>query len=596
MSDLTDERAGWPSALTDAAAEIRDALASAEPEFLAIGSRLCAIQAHASAALQAASTAADAVAGPGTLDARQQLSCLADRLEAHFRAAHDGLDEAGAALRAIVPQLAGVTNGVAEFENIVRTLRIVVVSTKVESARISAAESGFDALSASMAELAQRIHDRLQAIGVCGRHLVAGLASARELLRRAEEQRRSAAAAAVARTRESVELLGATLARGSRATVAVAEASQAIARDVAAVVESLQYHDITRQELEHVETALAELAAELASGTAPDATGVARLTALQQGQVERAVRTLTEALNAVGGHLRDVAERSAGLSDTAAEALGLLDGPGDSTLAEVDGLLSTALGLLERSTATTRTLADALRRVADGAAEMARFAAQIEEVGGEIQLVALNAAVKAAHTGARGAAMGVLAGRLSTLSAETQEQIGAVVRGLHGLVASATGLRESLDARLALATRADAGTPGIALRSGVARIAEVNAGAATALQSMQHGAVAMAREIAATVRGTAIHERFEEAARRSRRILEPILREAERAGATGAAGVAGTEGVVLPPSATGHARRLARRYTTAAERRYHSEAHGELAPPVAAAASGSELGDNVEIF
>jgi methyl-accepting chemotaxis protein len=84
--------------------------------------------------------------------------------------------------------------------------------------------------------------------------------------------------------------------------------------------------------------------------------------------------------------------------------------------------MKSVTAVLAKCAQSDREMSVTLARVADTMQEVAGFVTDIEEIGTEIDLIALNAQVKAAHTGQEGAALGVLAEAIKRLSVESITQ------------------------------------------------------------------------------------------------------------------------------------------------------------------------------
>ncbi len=77
--------------------------------------------------------------------------------------------------------------------------------------------------------------------------------------------------------------------------------------------------------------------------------------------------------------------------------------------------------------------------------KMSDFINDIEVIGSEIDLIAINAQVKAAHTGDEGAALGVLAGSIQKLSVDAFSLTGGISDSFKSIISNAQslGLKES---------------------------------------------------------------------------------------------------------------------------------------------------------
>jgi len=105
--------------------------------------------------------------------------------------------------------------------------------------------------------------------------------------------------------------------------------------------------------------------------------------------------------------------------------------------------LSSVVSALKECAGAGRDLAGLVRSAADTVEKMSSFANDIDEIGIEIEMVALNAVVKAAHTGGKGAALGVLAESIQKLSADSRRQATAVADALREVRSAAGALRSS---------------------------------------------------------------------------------------------------------------------------------------------------------
>jgi methyl-accepting chemotaxis protein len=88
-------------------------------------------------------------------------------------------------------------------------------------------------------------------------------------------------------------------------------------------------------------------------------------------------------------------------------------------------------------------LAGIMTSVATIISEMSAYVGKIEDVGSEIELIAINASIKAAHTGEEGAALGVLASAIQGLSVEARKQTDEVSRILREVAKSSNILQDN---------------------------------------------------------------------------------------------------------------------------------------------------------
>jgi methyl-accepting chemotaxis protein len=210
------------------------------------------------------------------------------------------------------------------------------------------------------------------------------------------------------------------------------------------VISSLQFHDITRQQVEHVADVLDEVAA-----VGPDSDGKPVLLdimhdigELQIDQLNHAGDQLGSAIAVVTERLRQLARRLCEMSE---EAVGLISIAGKeemSFVAELTGSISTIVDSFRQNEGTGKELAAAIDSVGGMIRELSAFVNDIEEIGSEVKLIAINAQIKAAQAAEDGGALGVLAEAIRNLSDHATDQTAIMTEKL----------KEASDAALELHT------------------------------------------------------------------------------------------------------------------------------------------------
>jgi len=411
----------------DALREETDVLVpSSEREFLDLGGSLQDFWAKSSELTDLARECAAAASGEAVdrtiTDLRREL----DRLTGlcNLEVSSESLKQ----LDRIVGVVSGLDTVLGEFKRIIRKLQMLGISTRIESARLGAAGRGFSTLSDDVEKLGLTIVDHSARIRERSGVLLSHLGQARERTVLIRESQERCSAEIFAAVRGNLDELTRLSERSHRLVAELPERVAAISRGLGDIVQSLQFHDIVRQQLEHVAQAFADVENEI--GGAPsdiDEDEAVRLASfssdmaeVQLSQVTNARERFDEAVESIRRNLRDVAGEVEGLvADLASVASG---GEGGQSLARVGSGIAQVMEGIRQFTAQGQGMAETMRDVAATVQDMAAFVVEIEEVGSEIELIALNASIKAAHTGEEGAALGVLAMAIQTLSVEAREQ------------------------------------------------------------------------------------------------------------------------------------------------------------------------------
>lgn len=346
-----------------------------------------------------------------------------------------------------------------EYAKVVRTLQMLGISTRIESARLGADGKGFSTLADDVEKLAIKIVEYSESILRQGTQLDTLVSSAEADTHSMAGLQQQCSYSAFAGLRQHVtELEGASKDSAEASRRAEAHLGE-VGMRMAGVISSLQMHDIIRQQVEHVCESLAEAQqaldtahACLARGDEPAAwqelAFVAEICSLQDAQIHAAntsfsqsVQALRTDLHAIAGHVHGVAMDSGSLSMS--EQSGA-----PSVLATMeDSVRDMATSMLELA-AKGESMGHLMESVADTVSQMTAFLEDIEDVGDEIELIALNASIRAAHTGDKGKALGVLATSIQRLSQDAGEQTAALSELLRSIDGTASGLRNMAMAHL----------------------------------------------------------------------------------------------------------------------------------------------------
>ncbi len=487
-----------------------------------------------------------------------------------------------------------LSKSIRDYARVVRTLQMLGISTRIESARLGSDGRGFSTLADDVEKLGYKIVEYSDRIMQQANTLDALAEKAEASTREMHDMQRECAYSVFGSIRDNMSTLH-EVANASRKTSDDVRGHMVdIAASTARIIGSLQFHDIVRQQVEHVEEALADARTGLEK--APDADEAlgeelavaADICALQQAQLENArssfsdaVSTLRRELAAIAASVRGVGERTGGFSDESCM------GDNCSGTAVLDhmerSVMEIAASMLSLAEQGER-MGHVMGEVAEMVAQMSVFLEDIEDVGDEIELIALNASIRAAHTGEKGKALGVLASSIQRLSQDAGDSTTAL----------ATLLREVDGVAGKLKTYATAYLDS-------SRVTEISG----ELEGLTHGLREVNGEAARLFArvGTACAEL---AARVDHAVQGLGFDVQVTAGLSDAAGEVGEMAATLrekvPASARAAAtRRLAAmrdRYTMEQERVLHGRIlGGEDASSASSAAGGEDgYGDNVELF
>ncbi len=591
----------WEKRLRSTAAGLGELSASTEEEFLSLGRGLQVFSGRSRDLSARSSSIAALMAGTGMSGAMAGFRQILEEAQDLGRDSRQGAD----VLKAVLERLGELQQPLAGFARIVRNLRILCTFVKIESARLECGDTGFDTLSEDVGRLAATIAAKSSDLFEQSASLTAAVAGSLRKIGDFERTRQCQARSIIDGASGCLRALTDRHALSVATMEDVAARWTRITGDIGEVVSSLQFHDITRQRIEHVAEALAEITDRTAatpSGAPRGSVGVADVVAvceLQRAQLDHARQEVLSAIARIAGSLRDIAGHVGEMCRETRSLVAAADGGGSpssflSSLEESFSAVTDSIAEYGRLGAELgATIDHAVRTI--GA--MSTFVGDIEKIGIEIRMIGLNACVRAAHVGERGAALGVLADSIHQLSSDTAGLTDALARNLKAVIHSAAELNDRQTA--AAQDRQHL------LAQEVARLMEplkrLDGETLTLLHGITAQGDALADDITAASAGIRVHEQID-------RGIEDVI--------------AGLDSFItgMKPMLSRRRRQdagdgigaLAGRYTMHSERQVHqSVAAGgtaaalALAAPALAGADAAapaggdgreDLGDNVELF
>lgn len=570
----------WSAKFQEIAQHLKVVAGTTEDEFLAIGSKLQDFYMRGQGISSTAAEMMGEVAGEQVFGAMGELQTLLTEMGRYVDGARHEIEESSATLRRILGLLDEVGSPLSGFKKVNKVLRMLGISTKIESARLGQSAAGFDTLAHDVGELAVQVNDKAGVILTRRDDLARAIQQTLTGVLDAGAQQHQQVLGILEKTRSSLDALSEINARCSSAVASISAVSDEVSRNIGEVVMSMQTHDIVRQQIEHVEETLVELDGRLASRSA-GADEAALICEMQSAQLRHASTELDRAVQAIAGNLREVARKQSGLSQETRVMAGIADQTGGSFFTDMQRDISVVSASLEESSKVNQSLCAAMHAVASTVGEIASFVGDIEKLGEEIKLIALNAQIKSAYTGDEGAALGVLAEAIQRLSIEAIDHTTVVAGTLQGIIGVTENLNSGLcDESEELEDEAHAMVTN--LNSLVEVLRQVNETLHSSLARMDDSVSRLSAEIEQVTGGITVHHTVN-------RVLEYAI--------AGLGAVIGEARRVAPADSQGiNLDELAKRYTMHSERKIHESLSGGSPVAQSAGAVEDELGDNFDLF
>ena len=580
-AELAKFSAGWATALGGVAAELGVISGATEDEFLAIGSRLQDFYQRGTETAGLASEMVGEVAGDHVTSAMDGLGEMLNDMGLYVNRAQNEIDGSARTLREILGLLDEVGGPLSGFKKVNKVLRMLGISTKIESARLGQSAAGFDTLASDVGDLSVQVNDKAAIILSRKDELARTIGQTLTGVLESGLQQHTQVLGILDKTRGSLESLTAINARCSSSVAGVSAMSDEVSRNIGEVVMSMQAHDIVRQQIEHVARTLSELQQKLSSGQA-GAEDAACICELQTAQLRHAAGELNAAVHTIIDSLREVARKQSGLSSQTSSMAGVANQAGGNFFSDMERDISVASEALLESTKVNRSLCTAMGSVVDTVAEITNFVGDIEKIGEEIKLIVLNAQIKSADTGEEGAALGVLAEAIQRLSIDAIHHTGAVSGTLQAIIGVTQSLNEGVSCE---ATVLESEVHGMvaSLSSLLDVLRRVNESLRRSLSRMDDAVLRLSGDIEQVTGGITVHHKFSKVLERAVETLAVVIREAHQL-APGSAGSTSLE-------------EIASRYTMLSQRKIHSKVVGATpAVPAPAVSFDDDLGGNVELF
>ncbi len=426
-----------------------------EGDFLAIGERLRDFFSRTKEVSNLSASITKKMVGAEVTEAMEGLQGIFDRIGRLDGESGRGRD----ALISILERLTRVRNQLQGFEKTVRNLHVLCNFIKIESARCGREETGFETLADDVKQLAEHIESQSNLLLDQSAVLTTLIGRTLEKFRHFESHQHQQAGHILSDAVTNLAAIREKHGHSSEALKTFSSRWDELSRNIAGVVSSMQFHDITRQRIEHVQDALSELTKQhpvsesdknankrrkIGRINDENSALVADTCELQAAQLRHARDELVSAVRTIIENTRNIVSNAEEMTDEMGKLVGVNRNGGRSFFAGLEGGLHSLISAVSDYVSVNRDLSAALHHVTGTVEQMSLFVNEIEKIGLKMKMVALNASVHAAHIGEEGLGLGVLADALHPLSVETSLQIGAIAADLNGVIASSRDLSDNL--------------------------------------------------------------------------------------------------------------------------------------------------------
>jgi methyl-accepting chemotaxis protein len=571
-----------------------------EDEFLQIGSEVQSFYQRSADITLTSNQLLEVVSGDSAHSLTGRLHQMMADMEAYLTEAHTRSSFSCSTLEQVQVLLDKLSEPLEGFQKMNKALRMLSISTKIESARLGEMGTGFINLAMDVEKLSHQVNDKSAAILAHRQLLATTIASNLTGVHTTETAQNEKVASSLKSTASSLQELVSVNERCTQFGATVSTISTEVTANISEVVSSLQMHDMTRQQVEHIVEALERLVADLPDSdiTTIDENRRQALIVesgdvceLQEAQLRFASAELYTAVCTIVDNLRDVVNKQSMMANETRNVAGTADSSGTSFVDIMSQGMSAITAVLTSCASADRDMSNIMKKVAQTIGEIAVFVSDIEAIGSEIDLIALNAQVKAAHTGPEGAALGVLAEAIKRLSDEAVRQTDSVADILIDINTATEHLKQDVEnEEEQLGGRITSVQEEVdeVLRA----LADMNTELFSILTGLSDRVASLTNDVGQAISGIDVHERTKAMSDGVMAFLEKIVNQARQ---------------IVPASSEfkENLRHMEHRYTMESERHIHEaiarKRSGQAAVVeqyVAKTSSGddSEFGDNVDLF
>ncbi len=520
----------WAEQMLGVGERLDAVVASSEERFLTLVERLQDFYQRAENMSSRSHEMVELMTGEDIQKTTEGLRDILQELRLHFENPDHSTERTRAVFHEHLRAIRGLTSYLDEFGMLVMNLSMLGFLTQVENAYLSSESTGFTSLTDDVRLLADTIKAKALTIRSGSEsvhtYLVRALGEISVFETIKGEQARTMLDNAFENHRSLLDRNAAASGSARR----IDQGTRRITSSIAEIVMSLQFHDITRQQIEHVQEVLRTIAATITEDShsgAEQASFVKEVCSLQAAQLAQSRDDLTRAMLAIITNLHAISHSVGDILKDAREAALASESSGSTFMEDIDQGISSVIRSMRNASDEQEKLCATITSASEMASEMAVFVRDIEGLGLGLQLVALNARIKAAHLGHGGAALDTISGSIYDLSKNARDDTRRLSAMLGDLVSLSGSFHEEFRD---LHSRQTVVTDRLVerLRDLIASLHGINGAIRTMLSELAEVGGSLMRDIEDAATHTAVHREIETALNGVRQTLAGIIDDARK--------------------------------------------------------------------
>ncbi len=439
-----------PSRLSGVSSSLKSDYQSLEPGFIEIGNELQTLYSDAAQLAELTRKVSGMIGGKSEKGLLSNIGGLVRHSLAELEESQDKVYSSLADVASIGDHLDALYRFCGLIEKISLSLRVLGLNIAVESNRHSASRNALAFLVQEIRGLAGKIINISEGLREGSRDARkkltfahARISEGMEELTRLTGEARNAVQGALEEIEQFMEL-------SVKALEKAGVHSREISRQVGEVVVAIQFHDITRQQVEHILDALRdveELCSKATSRTLVMSTQAEELACaysilnLQVAHLKEVISEISNAYEKSSHAFAEVGKETENLMKTITWAeRGRVKSGGDP-FAELKSSLQHLRMLLEKGQNMSGDMQNAAGQASETASNLLHHVEKITGINSELHMQALNAIVKTTHLGEKGRALEVLAQEINRVSRDSGGIVTGAIDRLQSVASRAQGLK-----------------------------------------------------------------------------------------------------------------------------------------------------------
>jgi methyl-accepting chemotaxis protein len=320
------------------------------------------------------------------------------------------------------------------FSSTNATFHSLGLLTRIETARLGSTGADFGNLAEEVRLLARNVQNRVEgSLSIAG-DLVPRIESALQEVATLQEGQAKNLPVIIAQVSDSLHSFREMQAEAREASAQLVAAYREIANAFNRLIVSMQFNDITRQQVEHVSDALQRLIHEKndSDGTVLlECPGASRVLELQSSQLANASETFSRSAASVAKSLEEIAAHVEQMVEQGGTFSGLTGK--NPALRQMELGCNAILASLRRGADADTATFQTSESVAIKINEMTTSIEEVRAIETQMRRIAMNTRISAEHLGPSGEALGALADSIKQRAFESRQSSDSLVKNLYSM-------------------------------------------------------------------------------------------------------------------------------------------------------------------